>query len=290
MADVIIGTAQTANWLPTNFAPMMEGFLRSSFSLQNAMADKSAWGTNSKTVVFPITAALTAQAKTSETKITEHISAGVEAVGTINMSTQYAIPLVFELMAAKQVAANIDLQMDYASRGAYALRKVFETSLVDKLMTATTNDNVLDTANTILWTELLTSWGVLGNRNIAPNETNVGMTGTAWGLSVADWGVNYTSAANIGVTGQNFLATGNWGKIGQSPLYILSDWDATTTGSAENGSMWHRDAVAWAIQGGIDVIGPVPSVEYAGYELGLFMNFGSVLSINAFVANFNSPA
>lgn len=289
MADVPIGTTQVGNWIPTNFASMIEGFVRSNLSLQNSMADKSAWSTGSGTVKFPITAALTAVAKTSETKLTEHISGGVEAVGTIPMSTQYAIPLVFELIAMKQVAENIDLQMDYASRGAYALRKVFETSLVGKLMTATTNDVTLATANTILWSSLLKAWGKLGDLNIAPVETSVGMTGTAWGLSVADWGVNYTSASNIG-NNQNFLQTGVWGKIGQSNLYVLSDWDSAATGSAENGTMWAKDAVAWAIQGGVDVLGPVPSVLYGGYELGLYMNFGSVLAVNAFAANFNSPA
>lgn len=289
MASVIHGTAQITNWKPTLFAPAVEGFMRSSLEIAGTMYDASAWSTGGGTVKYPLPGALTAQTKTSETLLTEYVgTASAETSATINLTTQYAVPLLIELIAMDQVTQNVDLMTDLASRGGYAMRKAFETALCLLAQTATTNDVTLGTANTITWAKLLSGWGALGNANIAPHETTLGLSGPAWALSVADWGLNYTSAAQIGGN-TNFLSTGRYGQIGQTPVYVTSDWESDGTAGDEAGTLWHKHAVGWAIQGGVQVLGPTPHILGAGYTIGLYMTANGVLAINAFAANFNQP-
>lgn len=289
MANVYHGTTQVANWIPTNFAPAVEGFMRSSLDMANTMYDASAWATGGGVVKYPLPGALTAQTKTSETLLTEYSGTGsAESVATITLSTQYAVPLFVELIAMQQVTQNVDLMMDLASRGGYAIRKAFETALALLVQTATTNDVSLTTDNQITWALLLSGWGKLANQNIAPYETTLGLSGPAWAASVADWGTNYTSASQIGAN-TNFLSTGRYGQIGQTPVFVTSDWESDGTTGDEAGSLWHRHAVGWAIQGGVETLGPTPHVLGAGYTLGLYMTAAGTLAINAFAANFNNP-
>lgn len=289
MADILHGNTQLANWLPTNFGPAVEGFFRSNLGIMTRCYDASPWATGGKTVTYPTPGALTAVAKTTETLMTEHIgTASAETAATINMSTQYAVPLLIELITLKQLSSNMDLMMDLASRGAYALMKKFENTLALVIQTATTNDVTLGTDNTITWAKLAEAWGKLGNYNIAPADTALGLSGPAWAVSMADWGDKYTSAADRGDS-QNFLQTGNWGVIGRTPVFVTDDWESDGTTGDEAGSLWAKNAIGYAIQGGVDTLGPNPHILGGGYELGLYMNWGSVLAINAGVANFNNP-
>ncbi len=289
MADVIHGNTQLANWLPTNFAPMVEGFFRRSLSLGEACYDASAWSTGGKTVTYPSPGDLTAVViSNDQTPLTEHVgTASAEAAVTINMSTQYGVPLFFTLMAMKQVSQNVDLMTEYASRGSYALMKKFENTLALIIQTATTNDVTLSaTTGLVTWAKLLEGWGALGADGVAPFETTLALSGGAWGVSVADWGVNYTSAANTG-TNDNFLATGRWGYIGRTPVYVSPDWENDGTAGDEAASLWAKKAVSYAIQGGIDILGPTDSILGGGKEIGLYMNWGVALAIDAGVCNFN---
>lgn len=289
MADILHGTTQLANILPINWAPTVEGFFRASLTLSNYCYDASAWGTGGKTVSYPSPAEIVAVAKTNETHLTEHVgSADPDAKVDIAMSTQYAVPLFFDLMAMKQVSTNTDLMIDYASRGGYGLRKKFETSLSLIIQTATTHDVSLGTDNTVTWALLASGWGKLGNYNIAPKDTALGMSGEAWGASVSDWGSKYTSAAEIGRS-DNFLQTGEWGRIGAVPVYVSDDWDGDGTTGDETASLWAKKAVSFAIQGGVDTLGPTPHILGAGYELGLYLNYGVALAIDTGVCNFNNP-
>lgn len=289
MASIIHGTAQTTNWIPTNFAPSVEGFMRSSLEIAGTMYDASAWSTGGGVVKYPLPGALTAQTKTSETLLTEYTgTASAEAVATITLSTQYAVPMLIELIAMEQVTQNVDLMTDLASRGGYAMRKAFETALCLLAQTATTNDVTLSTDNTVTWALLLSGWGKLANQNISPHETTLGMSGPAWAASVADWGTNYTSASQIGGN-TNFLSTGRYGQIGQTAVYVTSDWESDGTTGDEAATLWHKHAIGWAIQGGVSVLGPTPHILGAGYTLGLYMTAAGTLAINAFAANFNNP-
>lgn len=289
MANIITGTTQIAAWSPTNFGASVEGFMRSSLEIAGTMYDASAWSTGGAVVKYPLPGALTAQTKTSETFLTEYAgTASAEAVATITLSTQYAVPLFIELIAMNQVTSNVDLMADLASRGGYAMKKAFETALCLLVQTATTHDVTLGTDNIITWAKLTEGWGKLANANIAPYETTLGMSGPAWALSMADWGTNYTSASQIG-DGTNFLSTGKYGYIAKTPVYVTSDWESDGTTGDEAATLWHKHAVGWAIQGGVETLGPTPVILGGGYSLGLYMTAAGTLAINGFAANFNNP-
>ena len=113
MADVSHGLTQFANLLPENFAPSVEGFMRSDLGLLGATYDASRWATGGGSVTYPVPGKLTASAKTSETDLTNHISASdPDAKATISLATQYAVPLKFEIVALKQVYSDGDLMME----------------------------------------------------------------------------------------------------------------------------------------------------------------------------------
>ncbi len=288
MANEIHGTAQLTNWLPTNFGAAVEGFMRSKLEIAGTMYDASAWADGSSVVKYPLPGSLTAQTKTSETLLTAYTAtAAAEAVATITLSTQYAVPLLIELIAMQQVTQNVDLMADLASRGGYAMQKAFETALCLLVQTATTNDVTLGTDNTITWAKLVEGWGKLANANIAPYETTLGMSGPAWALSLSDWGLNYTSAAQVGK--ETFLSTGKYGYVAGTPVYVTSDWESDGTTGDEAATLWHKHAVGYAIQGGVSVLGPTPHILGAGYTLGLYMTAAGTLAINGFAANFNNP-
>lgn len=288
MADVLHGLTQFADLIPENFAPAVEGFFRSQLRLLSYAYDASAWGNGGGTITYPIQTMLPPVSKVSETPLTEHVAmADPDRKATIDLSTQFAIPLFFELIAMKQVILNPGLLMNYSENGGYALRKEFETLIASTIQSATINDRDAGTNNTLTWAEVLLGWGKMGQQNIAPYQTVLGMSGATWGNSVNSWGRNYTSAGERG-DAANFLATGEWGHLGQTPVNVLSDWAETDSAGIECASLWTKNAVGYGIQGGVDVLGPSPAHLKVGIELTLAMNGGTKLAVDEFVVNWNN--
>jgi len=289
MADVLHGTTQFANLLPPTFGPSVEGFMRSDFGLLGATYDASRWAVGQTTsFTYPVPGKLTAVAKTSETKLTEHIAASdPDAKATIALTTQYAVPLFFEIIALKQVYSDKDLMMEWAERGAYALMEAFETVIAGVIQSSSTNDRNAGTNNTVTYAELVAGWGTLGALRFQPRDTSLGMSGTTWGLSVADWGTKYTSASERGDT-RNFLQTGEWGQIGATKVFVSPDWAATSSAGIECATLFTKNSVGWAMQGSVDTLGPTPDVLGGGYEIGLYRNGGAVLAIGAQTVNWNN--
>lgn len=286
MADVYHGTTQLANWLPTVFAPAMEGYFQSAKTLSNYCTDYSSLlAPGAKAVSVPLIGVRTADTYTSEDTALEYTGSSAESVGTITVNTTSAEAFLFEDIA--QLQTNLDLMNTYAMDSSYVLLKAFEAYLAGVIQTATTNNVTLATDNTLLWTDVLIAYRKLKIAGVDIKQCAFGMSPESFEKSVASWGTKYTSAAELG--NQSFVASGAEGVLLGMPIYVSDDWDGDGGTGDMTATIWHPRAVGYAIQGGIRVKGPVPVPTRVGDGIGYAMHYGATKMIDTGIVNFVNP-
>jgi len=286
MADIYHGTTQLANWLPTVFAPAMEGYFQSAKTLSNYCSDYSSLlAPGAKAVSVPLIGARTADSKSTETALEYTGYSSAESVGTITVNQTAAEAFLFEDIA--QLQTNLDLLNTYAMDSSYVLLKAFETYLAGIVQSATTNDVTLANDNTVLWTDVLIAYRKLKIAGVDIKQCAFGMSPEAFELSVAQWGTKYTSAAELG--NQSFVASGAEGVLLGMPIYVSDDWDGDGGTGDETATIWHPRSVGYAIQGGIRVKGPVPVPTHIGDGIGYALHYGATKMIDTGIVNFNNP-
>jgi len=285
MADIYHGTTQLANWLPTVFAPAMEGYFQSQKTLSNFCTDYSSLlAAGAKAVSVPMIGQRTADSKSTQTALEYTGYASAESSGTITVDQTAAEAFLFEDIA--QLQTNLDLLNTYAMDSAYVLTKAFESYLAGIVQTATTNDITLATDNTILWTDVLAAYRKLKIAGVDIKQCAFGMSPEAFELSVASWGTKYTSAAELG--GSSFAYTGAEGILLGMPIYVSDDWDGDGGAGDETATIWHPRSVGYAIQGGIRVKGPVPVPTHVADGVAYAMHYGASKLIDSGIVNFNN--
>lgn len=286
MADILGGTTQFANFLSTVFGPSMNGYFRNGLSVGAYCTDYSArLPMGAKAVSIPLIATRTADTFTSEGTATEYTgSASAETAATITVNQQKVEVFLFEELASMQ--SSVELYSTYAEDSAYILRSAFQNYLVDSIITsATTNDVTLTTDNTITFALVTSAVGKLLNANVDISQCALGLNGTAWGLSVADWGDKYF---NVAYTGNSTIATnGRVGSLLGMPVLITGDWSSDGTAGVECGSIWHPRSVGYCIQGGgVRVKQGNALTKGLADTLGIGLFFGATKMIDAGISNF----
>jgi len=292
MADIFHGTAQLANWLPTVFAPVADGYFKAGLGITNYCTNySSALAPGAKAVTIPLIGARTADSKSTETAVEWTGFASAETAATITANQQAIEAFLIEKIS--ELETNVPLMQTYARDSAYVLAKHMENYIAASIIqSATTNDVTLGTDNTITYAKLLEAQRQLNIDNVKLRECAFGMSPEAFEISVIEWNTNsgalYTSAAVMGERG--FAATGAEGMILGAMIYVSDDWDGDGTTGDETASIWHPKAVGYVMAGGGPVtIGPSAQPLHGAEGFAVTLVYGATKMLDSGIANFNNP-
>lgn len=289
MADVLHGLTQWAAFFDTVFGPMMLGYYEKDKALLNYCTDYSAFLTpGSKAVTLPQLATRTVASYTTQSTDLDYAGSGsVEVAKTITVNQMKAEVFLFEDLATLQTQpATIPT---YAAQSASLLRDALVNYVVDSIITSATGNDIAIVNggdNIITWAKVTEALGALLTDDVRTSECALGLSGTAWGASVSDWGDKYMNAAYRGTPG--FASNGETGTLAGMPVFVSSHWSAAGTTGVECGSIWHPTAIGYAIQGGIRVKQGTNLRQGLADELGIGLHFGATLLMDSGVANFTA--
>lgn len=289
MANILHGLTQWAAFFDTVFGPMMLGYYEKDKGLLNYCTDYSAFLTpGSKAVTLPQLATRTPDSFTTESTALEYTGhSSAEGAKTITVNQMKAEVFLFEDLAMLQTQPGTI--PTYAAQSASLLRDALVNYVVDSVITsASGNDVAISSAgdNIITWAKVVEALGALLTDDVRTSECAFGLSGTAWGLSVSDWGDKYMNASYRGTPG--FAANGETGTLAGMPVFVSSHWSAAGTAGIECGSIWHPTAIGYAIQGGIRVKTGNDLLKGLADTLGIGLHFGGTLLLDSGVSNFTS--
>lgn len=287
MADVIMGVAQLANWLPTTFAPASYGYFLHERTLSNYMTDYSFLLQGAKAVSIPQSALVVAESRGANAETPVEYTGNTETAGTLTVNQFYTAAHLITNVA--QLQTSTQLQNHYIQATAYALLSQFETYMAGTILQgATTNDVTLAADNDVTWAKYKAGMAALLVDNAyKPGQMALGMSPEAWALSTDDWGNKYVSAADVG--GSTILSTGVIGSLAGTPIYISDDWDGDGGTGDETATLWNRMAVGYGLQDAFSIIGPVPDPTRGGIGFSVELYFGGLRVLEPGICNFNNP-
>ena len=270
-----------AGFIPEIWTEAIYSYMRDPLEVLNTFydlsADVEANAGQGDTVHIPGFGALTAQTITPGSAMTP--STNTVTDNSLSLDQYKGVFLRIDKMA--QVQSKESLVDIYAQEAAYALMQAYAAYVAGIIQSATTNDIDLSADNTLIDTKMRSGIAALGDAGVRDITIDVFGAG------------NPTIVSNmLGVDAFNDydktgLPKGAMSRPYGIPFFQSSDWSDDGAAGTEAASLWHKSAIAGAMQ-------LRPTVEsafepsYNAYGLTISTVYGAKLLFDARIVNFNN--
>jgi hypothetical protein len=203
---------------------------------------------------------------------------------TITLNTQKALSFLVEDIV--QLQTQVDMFDGFKAAAGDALTIALDAALAAEVQGETTLTAINpSTDSTITLVNMLKAQQQLNTKRIKIANCAMGISPTAFELSVVEWGTSWSSADITGDPAGSMFWHGAEGQIFGAQIFIDAAWVHGATG--ETATLWHPQALGWAATP-VMVSGPTPEPLYIGQGFTVHMTFGvKVLNANGILAVVN---
>ena len=271
-----------AAFIPEVWAEAITSYLKVGTPVLNSVLDYSFLvGSNAKatdTIHIPEFGAISVEEKVPGTAYTAYANSNTDI--SLSLDQQWGRYIVVEDIA--EIQSNVNLLDIYARETAYAIMQKVAATVSTTIQSASGNDITLANDNTMTDAEWREGMAALGDAGVRDYTETFG-------------GGNPTIISSmLGVDAFNdYDKTGLPKGAMIAPYGIAtfqsSDWGSTGASGEEAASLWHRSAVAFAIQL-IPKIVVAPDPANAGVGISVTAIWGTKLLADDRIVNFNQKA